>query len=151
PRSTVKATRSSRTRPSPPGRCAGRSRASSRTRGRSLLTSGNPLASHTAVLEDRLMEVVVQWVRTSWTKRSRGEPEATRRNAAPTAFRLPPRQPPFVHQIVMDERDGFQPHSTIQVGLPDTNADSNVVLREDNGLLRVQLTVTPYGTPRRWR
>jgi hypothetical protein len=42
------------------------------------------------MLEDQPMEAVVQWVRTSWTKRSRGEPGAARRNAAPAAFRCRP-------------------------------------------------------------
>ena len=97
------------------------------------------------------MDAVVQWVRTSWTKQSRGEPGATRRNAAPTAFPLPPTQTPFVHQILMAEHDDFQPHATVREGLPDSSPDSGVLLREDNGLLRVQLTVKPYGMPRRWR
>lgn len=32
------------------------------------------------------MDIVVQWVRTSWTKRSRGGPGATRCNALPEAI-----------------------------------------------------------------
>lgn len=89
------------------------------------------------------MEAVVQWVRTSWTKQSRGERGATRRNAAPTAFPLPPLQPPFVHQILMNEYDDFQPHATLDGNPPKTMSDSGVHLRDDNGLLRVHLTVTP--------
>jgi hypothetical protein len=97
------------------------------------------------------MEAVVQWVRTSWTKRSRGEPGATRRNAVPIAFPLPPAQPPFVHQVLMGEHDGFQPHFTVYDGLHGTGPDSGVHLRQDSSLLLVQLTVTPFGMPRRWR
>lgn len=33
--------------------------------------------------------VVVQWLRTEWTKKSRGAPQATRRNATPHALTLP--------------------------------------------------------------
>ncbi|SNR55868.1 hypothetical protein SAMN06265355_104139 [Actinomadura mexicana] len=51
----------------------------------------------------------------------------------------------------MNEHDDFQPHASAHEGLPVTSSDSGVLLREDNGLLRVQLTVTPYGMPRRWR
>jgi hypothetical protein len=103
------------------------------------------------MLKDLLMEVVVQWVRTSWTKRSRGEPVAARRNAAPAAFPLPPVQPPFVHEVLMGEHDGFQPHFTVHEGLPGTVPDCGVLLNEANGLLQVQLAVTPFGMPRRWR
>jgi hypothetical protein len=60
-------------------------------------------------------------------------------------------QPPFAHQILMNEHDDFQPHATLDGSLPKTMSDSGVLLRDDNGLLRVQLTVTPYGMPRRWR
>ena len=97
------------------------------------------------------MEVVVQWVRTSWTKQSRAEPGAGRRSAAPAGFLLPRVQPPFVHQVTMGEDDGFQPHFTVHQGLPGTGPGCGVLLDEDNGLIRVQLTVTPFGMPRRWR
>jgi len=97
------------------------------------------------------VEAVVQWVRTSWSIRSRGEPAAARRNTAPVAFPLPLRQPPFVHDILMDERDDFQPHMTIRDGLPDAGPGSGVLLRDERGLLRVHLAVTPFGMPRRWR
>jgi hypothetical protein len=97
------------------------------------------------------VEAVIQWVRTSWTIRSRGGPGAARRNAAPVAFPLPPVQPPFVHQVIMGEHDGFQPHFTAHEGLPGTGADSGVLIQEDNGLLRVHLAVAPLGMPRRWR
>lgn len=97
------------------------------------------------------MQAVVQWVRTSWTKQSRGGAGATRRNAAPTAFQLPAVPPPFTHEVLMHEHDGFQPQSTTREGLRDSTSDSAVLLQEAGGLLRVQLTVTPFGKPRRWR
>jgi hypothetical protein len=103
------------------------------------------------ILDDQRVETTVQWVRTSWTKQSRGGAQATRRNAAPIAFPLPDEPPPYVHEIVMRERDDFQPHSSIQTGLPSNGDDAGVLLREADGLLRVQLTVTPFGMPRRWR
>jgi hypothetical protein len=97
------------------------------------------------------METAVQWVRTSWTKRSRGGAEATRRNAAPIAFLLPTRQAPFVHEVTMHEHDGFQPQFSIHHGPPDPDSDTGVLQQEADGLLRVQLAVTPFGMPRRWR
>ncbi|MFD8289595.1 hypothetical protein ACFV2B_15480 [Streptomyces lavendulae] len=98
------------------------------------------------------METVVQWVRTSWTKRSRGGPEASRRNATPTAFPLPLVSPPFVHEVLMHEADAFKPQFATHAALPDSDADtSSVLLEEDDGLLRIRLAVTPFGMPRRWR
>jgi hypothetical protein len=97
------------------------------------------------------METVVQWVRTSWTKRSRGALAAAHRNKAPTAFPLPLTAPPFVHNVLMRETDDFQPRFEVLAGLPDAGSDAGVLLRESDGLLRVQLTVTPFGMPRRWR
>jgi len=58
-----------------------------------------------------LVETVVQWVHTSWTKLSRGGVEASRRNAAPAGFQLPAVRAPFVHEVSMAERDEFQPRS----------------------------------------
>ncbi|MFD7130855.1 hypothetical protein [Streptomyces sp. NPDC059894] len=34
------------------------------------------------------MDVTVQWIRTSWTKESRGGEAAARRNAVPVGFRV---------------------------------------------------------------
>jgi hypothetical protein len=101
------------------------------------------------VHNDRV-EAVVQWVRTSWTKRSRGGAEAARRNAVPVAFLLPGQPPPFVHDVAMHERAEFRPQTAFRTGLPGDN--DPVLLREgDDGLLRVHLTVTESGMPRRWR
>jgi hypothetical protein len=96
------------------------------------------------------MEVAVLWVRTSWTKRSRGGPEAARRNAAPIAFPLSCRTLPFLHEVVMSEPDGFQPRSAT-CDLPDSSLNSGLLLKEADGLLRVQVVVTPFGAPRRDR
>jgi hypothetical protein len=49
----------------------------------------------------------------------------------------------------MDERDDFQPRSATRAGPP--NRDDGVLLREADGLLRVELVITPFGMPRRWR
>lgn len=51
----------------------------------------------------------------------------------------------------MRETDDFQPRCEVLAGLPDASSDAGVLLRESDGLLRVQLTVTPFGMPRRWR
>ena len=103
------------------------------------------------MLDDQRVDVVVQWVRTSWTKRSRGGTQAARRNVVPTAFPLPIMRTPFVHEVLTDEHDDFQPHSTTHDGLPDSDDDLGVSLREAAGLLRIELVVTPFGMPRRWR
>ncbi|MFI8281232.1 hypothetical protein ACIGBH_41570 [Streptomyces sp. NPDC085929] len=97
------------------------------------------------------METVVQWVRTSWTKQSRGGLEASRRNATPVAFPLPFTSPPFVHEVLMDEVDAFKPRFVAHAVPLDSDADTSVLLQEDDGRLRIQLTVTPFGMPRRWR
>ncbi|MEU3776828.1 hypothetical protein AB0F11_27195 [Streptomyces sp. NPDC032472] len=99
------------------------------------------------------MEAVVQRVRTSWTKQSRGGREAARRNAAPVSFPLPDVPPPFVHEVLMDERDGFRPRSATRRGLPEAAGgfDAAVLLDESDGFLRVLPAVTPFGMPKRWR
>jgi hypothetical protein len=51
----------------------------------------------------------------------------------------------------MTERDGFQPRYTTHEGLNKVHEASLLTLREEDHLLRVQLTVTPFGMPRRWR
>ncbi|GAA3240313.1 hypothetical protein [Actinocorallia longicatena] len=93
------------------------------------------------------MDVVAQWVRTSWTKRSRGGGGAALRNAVPEAFGLPEGAAgPCVHEVTMDEHDGFAPRSTLRDGPPP-----RVDLREEDGLLRVTLTPDPWGHPVRRR
>lgn len=85
------------------------------------------------------MEITVQWIRTSWTKGSRGGEGASRRNAAPVGFALPPLETvTSAHVIRMRECDGFAPY--------DAQADRstvNVQLREAGGRLRVLARLQP--------
>jgi hypothetical protein len=94
------------------------------------------------------VQTIVQLVRTSWTKRSRGGAGSIRRNRVPVAFALPPVPPPLVHEVTMREQDDFVPCT-------DTRADpldDSVLLREEqDGRLRVGLVVTPWGMPLRNR
>jgi hypothetical protein len=84
------------------------------------------------------MEIVAQWVRTSWTKRSRGGEGAARRNAAPIGFSLPDAPRPLVHVVRMREENGFRPHGSLgDLGTVD------VQLRETEGRLRVFPRVQP--------
>ncbi|MDT0546350.1 MULTISPECIES: hypothetical protein [Streptomyces] len=93
------------------------------------------------------MDAVVQWVRTEWTKTSRGGTEAARRNAAPLAFPLPPGLASAVHEVVMREADAFEPHTSVRE-LPDPG----VALREAGGLLRVRPPeASLFSMPRRHR
>ncbi|GGP75782.1 hypothetical protein GCM10010214_58820 [Streptomyces abikoensis] len=85
-----------------------------------------------------VMGITVQWVRTSWTKQSRGGNAAARRNAAPVGFVLPYHPVPFAHTVRMHERDGFTPYDG-QAMLGDVD----VQLREANGRLRVFPRVQP--------
>jgi hypothetical protein len=67
----------------------------------------------------------------------------------PAAFSLPEQPPPFVHDVAVHERDEFRPRSAVRLGLP--GGDDPVLLREEDGMLRVQLTVAQSGMPRRSR
>ncbi|MFF9768259.1 hypothetical protein ACF1GT_16875 [Streptomyces sp. NPDC014636] len=93
------------------------------------------------------MEITVQWIRTSWTKRSRGGEAASRRNAAPAGFALPQAEAASAHVIRMHERNGFEPY--------DTQTDPgnvDVQLREADGRLRVLPRVQPlFALPPRRR
>jgi hypothetical protein len=97
------------------------------------------------------MDVVTQWVRTSWTKRARGGPEAARRNAVPVAFPLPGAagggETRLVHEVEIREWADFQPQETVRAGLPDPD---QVALREIVGVLHVELKPVPGGNPNRW-
>ncbi|MEV0175804.1 hypothetical protein AB0I00_32405 [Streptomyces sp. NPDC050803] len=57
------------------------------------------------------MDITVQWVRTSWTKQSRGGEAAARRNAVPIGFSLPRVPSGLAHFVQMSEHDGFEPRS----------------------------------------
>ncbi|MFE6840134.1 hypothetical protein ACFVFI_35570 [Streptomyces sp. NPDC057705] len=78
------------------------------------------------------MEITVQWIRTSWTKLSRGGDAAARRNAAPTGFPVPQVPPSFAHFVEMSEWDGFAPHETVK-----DLGEAGVSLREEDDRLRV--------------
>nr|MDT0523197.1 hypothetical protein [Streptomyces sp. DSM 41633] len=94
------------------------------------------------------MEITVQWIRTYWTKESRGGEAAARRTAAPTGVVLPPTgTTTSAHVIRMNERDGFRPFDTQE---PRKRVD--VQLRETDGRLRVFPRVQPlYALPPRPR
>lgn len=96
----------------------------------------------------RAVDVVAQWVRTSWTKQSRGGPAAARRNAAPVGFVLPTGRRPVVHTVVMDEAADFQPQESVDDGRPER---TSVLLQEIGARLRVELVVYPLAAPRRSR
>ncbi|MFC7985750.1 hypothetical protein [Streptomyces sp. NPDC057336] len=53
------------------------------------------------------MDITVQWIKTSWTKQSRGGEAAARRNAAPVGFSLPQVPSGIAHFVQMSECDGF--------------------------------------------
>ncbi|RSN73927.1 hypothetical protein DMH26_42835 [Streptomyces sp. WAC 05379] len=93
------------------------------------------------------MDVVVQRVRTSWTKKSRGGFEAARRNAAATAFLLPPGLSAALHEVTMRESESFEPRAQVL----DLSA-VGTILREVDGLLRVDPPeVSMFAMPRRNR
>lgn len=97
------------------------------------------------------MEMVVQWVRTLWTKQSRGGANAARRNRIPVAFSLPGHgkspasRTPLVHEVVMREEGGFCPHATVE---PQAEP-AGVLLHRNDDDLRVELVVSPWGMPSR--
>ncbi len=86
-----------------------------------------------------------QWVRTSWTKRSRGGQAATQRNAAPIAFPLRNTSTPGTHTIWMREEHAFNPESHFT---PEPPSNGNVLPTVDDGL-RVHLVASACGMPRR--
>ncbi|MFI5820533.1 hypothetical protein ACIA8I_15610 [Streptomyces rishiriensis] len=93
------------------------------------------------------MDITVQWVKTSWTKRSRGGEAAARRNAAPNGFRLPETSSGSAHFVEMSERDGFEPRP----GHRDLR-ETGVSLRDEHDRLRVFARVEPlFGLPPRPR
>ncbi|QKW23584.1 hypothetical protein HUT16_34825 [Kitasatospora sp. NA04385] len=97
------------------------------------------------------MEITVQWVRTSWTKRSRGGAAAVRRNAAPEGFVLPPDAPGpgHLHTVRMREEDDFAPREAWE---PLRRSGLDLGLRERDGRLRVLPGILPlYGLPPRPR
>ena len=107
----------------------------------------NEVAFVALVCSYLLMDVVVQLVRTSWTKWSRGGAEAARRNAVPVAFPLDHTRP-GVHEVVVREEDGFEPRFLpVRAEL----GAGEVSLREEDGRLRVLVHDDARGMPRRGR
>ncbi len=92
------------------------------------------------------MDIVVQRVQTSWTKKSRGGAEAALRNAASTAFALPPGLSSALHEVTMRESDAFQPRMQVR-----ELTGAGIGFREVDGLLRVAPPEIPSGVPRRDR
>ncbi|MBK3580373.1 hypothetical protein JHN63_42630 [Streptomyces sp. MBT65] len=91
--------------------------------------------------------VTVQYVRTSWTKRSRGGTAAARRNAVPVGFALPSGLLPLAHTVQIREREDFTPHE----GRTEVK-HVDVQLRRVDGRLRVLPRVQPlFGLPPRPR
>ena len=78
------------------------------------------------------MDVVVQRVRTSWTKASRGGAGAAARNAAPTVFSLPPGLHSGLHEVVIRESDAFSPQMSEQ-----DLSDPGLVLRSSQALTSI--------------
>ncbi|MBE1498498.1 hypothetical protein H4696_005598 [Amycolatopsis lexingtonensis] len=92
------------------------------------------------------MDVVAQWVRTTWTKRSRGGPAAAARNRVPVAYPLPAGA--SLHLVDVDESTGFEPRFALR---PIGELDG-VTLREADGELTVRLELARMSWPRReWR
>lgn len=93
------------------------------------------------------VDITVQWIKTSWTKQSRGGEAAARRNAAPVGFSLPQVPPGFAHFVQMSERDGFEPRSSQK-----DFREVGVSLRDEGDRLRVLARVEPlFGLPPRPR
>lgn len=93
------------------------------------------------------MDITVQWIKTSWTKQSRGGEAAARRNAAPVSFSLPQVPSGFAHFVQMPERDGFEPRSSLK-----DLCEIGVSLRDESDQLRVLARVEPFfGLPPRPR
>ena len=92
------------------------------------------------------VDVVVQWVRTEWTKQSRGGAGAAVRNSVPVGFALPHGRP-AVHEVRLTEWSGFSPVWSAEAREVDRVA---LTLREDDGVLAVQLQDAMRAVPRRW-
>ncbi|MFF9193658.1 hypothetical protein ACF09L_00490 [Streptomyces sp. NPDC014779] len=93
------------------------------------------------------MDITVQWIKTSWTKASRGGDAAARRDAAPVGFVLPEVASGRAHFVRMAEGDGFEPRQ----GWIDLR-ELSVSLREEGEQLRVLPRVEPlHGLPPRPR
>ncbi|WP_229071756.1 hypothetical protein [Actinoplanes sp. DH11] len=93
------------------------------------------------------MDVVTQWIRTTWTKQSRGGSAAARRNSAPIAFPIPADGLPLLHEVEMSEGDDFSPRFSARRELPDP---ARIALHQAGRLLSVELVPEPGTRPARW-
>ena len=96
------------------------------------------------------MDVVAQWVSTEWTKLSRGGKAAARRNAAPVGFRLPALHAGVVHEIVMTERNDFEPIESLGIEPPEREpslARCGLRLVRKEKRIRVELVPARAGVP----
>ncbi|ONI70871.1 hypothetical protein ALI144C_50720 [Actinosynnema sp. ALI-1.44] len=91
------------------------------------------------------MELSALWVRTNWTKKSRGGKAAARRNAVPTAFALPDNG---IFEVTMHEHTDFAP---VWQSAAELKRDEVDLTEEDTGRLRVQLSEYVHGLPQRNR
>ncbi|XVU21304.1 hypothetical protein ACQPZJ_29020 [Actinoplanes sp. CA-054009] len=89
------------------------------------------------------MDVIVQRVVTSWSKRSRGFPNAALRNAVPSAFPLPPGRLPLFHDVDVRESNCFEPQHAVRPLTPRTFG-----LHVAGDLLRVRVPDS-FGFPQR--
>lgn len=92
------------------------------------------------------------WLRSGFGRRGRSSREVgwLRRGVTRClwGFLLPVVEVPVVHEVVMDESGDFEPRESVRAGEPDS---AGVLLKEVDGRLRVEVVVTPFGMPRRWR
>lgn len=100
------------------------------------------------------VDVVTQWVTTEWTKVSRGGTGAARRNSVPQAFRLPRQRIGGVHEIMIAERNDFEPVERVGAEPPEREPSpvrSGLrLVRADKGV-RVELLLARHGAPARAR
>ncbi|RAS63672.1 hypothetical protein C8D87_10673 [Lentzea atacamensis] len=92
------------------------------------------------------VDVVVQWVRTEWTKASRGGVSAGLRNSLPVAFALPHTKA-AVHEVFQREWEDYEPVWSEESSSIDR---MRLGLREEDGILAVQLQDVMLAAPRRW-
>jgi hypothetical protein len=91
-------------------------------------------------VDNQRVDVIAQWVRTTWTKHSRGGAAAQRRATVPVAFPLPEVAAPMVHEVTVDEL--LVPQTVVRYDEPRPD---EVELMEESALLRVHLVPDPSG------
>lgn len=103
------------------------------------------------------MDITAQWVRTVWTKRSRGGAAAARRNAVPVGFPLPEVPLDRAHVVWVTERQDFTPEESrrdldgIPVSLPERDGGLRVFARGGFGVpLRPRRPPAVWLRPGQW-